>query len=288
MTVTKIHLGEENMGISVNTNISALLAQQYLNVNQAGYAQAQQRLASGFRINSAADDPAGLAISTSMTNTSGALRQGVRNGNDGISLVQTAQSAISSISNVLTQMVQLAAQGSSGTYSSAQLGNLDTQFQALLTEINRVATVTNFNGVSLLANSTGSVSIQVGSNNTSNDRLSITLTDMTTGSAGLNISTLSLSSNANAQSALNTLQNLTAVNTALAALGASQVNLTAAVNYDGGVATSLDAAKSRIMDADFTVESTNLAKYNVLNQSNIAMLAQANSAPQQVLQLLRQ
>jgi flagellin len=91
------------MGISVNTNVGALLAQQYLNTNQAGYAQAQQRLASGFRINSAADDPAGLAISTSMTNKSSALRQGMRNGNDGISLVQTAQTAIGNISNILTQ-----------------------------------------------------------------------------------------------------------------------------------------------------------------------------------------
>lgn len=275
------------MGISINTNVSALLAQQYLNVNQAGYAQAQQRLASGFRINSAADDPAGLAISTTMANTSGSLRQGVRNGNDGISLVQTAQSAINDISNILTMMTTLSAQASSGTYSSSQLGNLDTEFQALLTEINRVATLTDFNGVSLLANSTGSVSIQVGAGNTSNDRLSITLTNMTTGSAGLNIASLALTSNSGAQAALASLNGLTAVNTALAALGASQVNLQAAVSYDGGVATSLEAAKSRIMDADFTAESSNLAKYNILNQSNIAMLAQANSAPQQVLQLLR-
>lgn len=275
------------MGISINTNVNALLAQGYLNVNQAGYSLAQQRLASGFRINSAADDPAGLAISTSMTNTSAALRQGVRNGNDGISLVQTAQTAIMDISNLVTQMTQLAAQASSGTYSSSQLSNLDTQFQALLSEVSRVSAVTAFNGVSLLNGTTSSIAVQVGSGNTSNDRLTVSLSNMSTGTAGLSISGLSLTSNSNAQSALSTLSGLTAINTALASLGASQSNLTAAVSYDDNVATSLDTAKSRIMDTDYSVESSNMSKFNILNQSNLAMLAQANAAPNQVLQLLK-
>lgn len=287
MRATNYHLGENKMGISINTNVNALLAQQYLNVNQAGFSQAQQRLSSGFRINSAADDPAGLAISTSMSNTSGALRQGVRNGNDGISMVQTAQAAIGDISNLVTQMIQLAAQASSGTYSSSQLGNLNTQFTALLSEVNRVATVTQFNGVNLLDGSTSSVAIQVGSGNTSNDRLSVSLSNMTTGSAGLNIASLTLTSNANAQSALSSLTALTSINTAMAGLGANQSNLSAAVSYDGSVAISLETAKSRIMDTDYSVESSNMSKYNILNQSNLAMLAQANSSPSQVLQLLK-
>ncbi len=119
------------MPISVNTNVNALLAQQYLTDNQAGLAQAMQRLSSGLRINDASDDPAGLAISTSMTIASDSLRQGSRNGNDGISLVQTAESAINDISNLITQMTTLATQASSGTYSSTQLGNLNTEFNCV-------------------------------------------------------------------------------------------------------------------------------------------------------------
>lgn len=275
------------MGITVNTNVNALLAQNYLNANQAGLSQAMQRLASGLRINSAADDPAGLAIATTMSATSASLRQGARNGNDGVSLVQTAQTALNSISNLLGQMQTLATQASTGTYSSSQLGNLDTQFGKLLSEVNRVASTTQFNGVNLLDGSTTSLDIQVGSGDTSNDRLSISLSNLTTGSSGLNISSLTLGSTSSAQSALSTLSSLTTVTTALATLGASESNLNAAVMNDNGIATSLDNAKSRIQDADYGVESSNLAKFNILNQSNIAMLAQANATPQMVLQLLK-
>lgn len=275
------------MPISVNTNVNALLAQQYLTGNQEGLSKAMQRLSSGLRINDAADDPAGLAISTSMTNTAGELRQGSRNGNDGISLIQTAETAINDISGLISQMTQLAAQASSGTYSSSQLANIQTEFGALLTEINRVANVTTFNGVSLLNNATGSITIQVGSSSTANDRLSITLTNLTTGTSGLNIATLDVNDTTSAQSALSTLNAITAVNNALATLGANEVNMTAAVSNDAALATSLDTARSRIGDTDFSAESTNLARFNILSQSNVAMLSQANSTPQIVLQLLR-
>lgn len=275
------------MPISVNTNTNALLAQQYLSTNQAGLTQAMQRLSSGLRINDAADDPAGLAISTTMTQTANSLQQGARNGNDGISLIQSAETAINDISGLINQMSQLATQAANGTYSSTQLNDIQTEFSALLSEINRVANVTDFNGVKLLNGTTGSITIQVGSGNTSNDRLSITLTDLTTGTAGLNISSLDVSTNSNAQSALSTLSNITSVTNALAQLGANEVNMTAAVNNDTALATSLETARSRIRDADFSAESTNLATYNILSQSNVAMLSQANSTPQLVLQLLR-
>lgn len=274
------------MSIVVNTNVNALLAQNYLTNNQAGLSQALQRLSSGLRINEAADDPAGLAIATSMRNTSNSLRQGARNGNDGVSLVQTAQSAMNDISNLLGQMQTLATQASSGTYSSSQLTNLNTEFSELLTEVNRVASSTSFNGVNLLDGSTSSLTVQIGSGNTSYDRLNITLSNLTTGSSGLNISSLSVSSSTNAQAALSSLASITAVTTALANLGSSEVGLVAAVNNNNGIAASLDAARSRIEDADFSAESSNLAKFNILSQTNIAMLAQANSTPQLVLRLL--
>lgn len=275
------------MSISVNTNVNALLAQQYLTANQQGLSQAMQRLASGLRINDASDDPAGLAISTSMTYNANALRQSSRNGNDGVSLVQTAETAINDISGLIGTMIQLADQASSGTYTSTQLSNLNTEFGDLVNEINRVASVTTFNGVNLLDGSSSSITIQVGSGDTTNDHLTISLSNMTTGSAGLDISALDVSSASDAQTALSTLNAITAVTTALAGLGATEVNLTAAVNNDNAIATSLETARSRIQDADFAAESSNLAKFNILNQSNVAMLAQANSSQQVVLQLLR-
>ena len=275
------------MSFVINTNVNALNAQNYLANNQAGLSQAMQRLSSGLRINTASDDPAGLAIGLSMTNTSNSLRQGTRNANDGISLVQTAESAMNDIGQLLGQMSTLATQASTGTYSSTQLSNLNTQFGKLLSEVNRVANVTSFNGINLLNGSTGSLSIQVGSGNTSDDRLSITLSNMTTGSAGLNIASLAVDTQAHAQAALSTLSAITAVTTGLADLGASETNLQAAVTNNNAIATDLDAAKSRIVDADYASESSNQAKYNVLTQSSIAMLAQANSSPQMVLQLLK-
>lgn len=274
------------MPISVNTNTNALLAQQSLIKNQAGLAQAMQRLSSGLRINDAADDPAGLAIATTMGNTSAALTQAARNANDGISLLQTAEGAISDINTLISQMSTLAVQASSGTYASAQLSDLNTEFVALLAEVNRVANVTSFNGVSLL-NNTNTVTIQIGSGDTTNDRLKLTLSNLTTGTSGLNISGLAITSNSTAQAALSTLNAITSVSTALASFGASEVNLTAVYNVDTSTANSLTTAEARIQDADFAAESTNLARFNILNQSNIAMLAQANSTPQQVLQLLR-
>jgi flagellin len=276
------------MAIVVNTNVSALQAQNYLTANQAGLTKAMQRLSSGLRINSSADDPAGLAIALSMTQTSAALNQGAQNGLNGVSLVQTAQSAMLNIANILTQMSTLASQASSGTYSSSQLGNLNTTFSALLNEIERVSQSTQFNGIDLLNGVTGSVTIQIGANDTTNDRLTITLTELTTGSSGLNIATLDIGTNDDAQSAVHTLTTaIDDVTTALAKVGANEVNLTAAVNNNASQATDLDAAKSRVQDADFAAESSNMAKYNILTQSNIAMLAQANSLPSMALQLLQ-
>ncbi|RDI39950.1 flagellin N-terminal helical domain-containing protein [Aquicella lusitana] len=276
------------MAIVINTNVSALLAQNYLTSNQAGLTKAMQRLSSGLRINNAADDPAGMAIAVSMGQTSSSLSQGAQNGLNGVSLVQTAQSAMNNISNILQQMSTLASQAATGTYSSTQLGNLNTTFQALLDEIERVAQSTQFNGIDLLNGTTSSITIQVGANNTSNDRLTITLEELTTGSSGLNIASLDISTNSGAQTAIDTLQTaVSSVTTALAQVGANEVNLTAAVSNNNALVASLDAAKSRVQDADYASESSMLAKFNILTQSNIAMLAQANALPGMALQLLR-
>ena len=277
------------MSIAINTNVNSLLAQDYLTNNQNGLSQALNRLSSGHRINDAKDDAAGLAVAQIMQENSTALRQGSRNANDGISLVQTAQSAMNDTLNILQRMRELADQGANGVYSTADSTNLDAEFQKLNKEIERVASSVNFNGISLLNNSTGSLSIQVGTSNTSNDVLSISLTNTTTGTSGLNIAGASVSDNTTASAALATVDTaIQKVTTGLAVLGAGEANLEAAVQGNDAIATDLESAKSRIMDTDFAAESGNLAKFNILNQSNVAMLAQANSSPQLVLQLLRQ
>ena len=276
------------MAIVVNTNVTSLLAQNDLTTNQAGLTQAMERLSSGLRINDAADDPAGLAIAVSMTQTIGALNQGVQNGNNGVSLVQTTEGAMNDITNLLQQMSTIASQAATGTYSSSQLGNLNTTFGTLLNEIERVAQTANFNGIDLLNGTTSSVSIQVGSNNTTNDSITISLSNLTTGSSGLNISTLDVSSNSDASTAIGDLQTaLNTVTTALAKAGANEVNLNAAVNNDSSTSANLSAARSRIQDADYAAESSNLSRYNILTQANIAMLSQANALPSMALQLLQ-
>ncbi len=271
------------MGIIVNTNVGSLVAQSYLNSNQSKLSKTLNRLSSGLRVTEAKDDPAGLAIAQSMMSSVRALKQGSRNGGDGVSLLQTAQGAMTQTLDILQRMREIASQASSGTYSSTDLSNLDTEFQALLGEIDRVQTTSTFNGVDLLNG--GSVSIQIGEANTGNDRISITLT--ATAATDLSIDAEDVTTNSNAQSALDAVKDaIETVTTGLASLGASQSNLEAAISSNDIRATNLDTARSRIMDADYAEESANLAKYMIMNQSNVAMLSQANSVPQLALKLL--
>lgn len=274
------------MALVVNTNINALTAQEYLSKNQAGLSSALNHLSSGLRVLGAQDDAAGLAIANTMEESIRGLKQGSRNANDAISLTQTAQSAMQSVLSNLQRMRELATQASTGTYSSGNLTNLNAEYSKLLSEIDRVTNVTTFNGISLLANSTGSLSIQVGATNTSNDRITVSLTK--TDSTTLGINSSSVTSASNAQGALDSLDTaIQTVTTGLANLGANESNLQAAISSNNSRVTNLQAAQSRIMDADMAEESGKLAKYNILNQTGIAMLAQANSSPNMVLQLLR-
>ncbi len=273
------------MAIVVNTNINALMAQNFLTNNEAGLSQALTRLASGKRINSASDDPAGAAIAATMQSTSAAYTQAARNGGDGISLLDTAQTSMQDITGILQQMNSYAAQAANGVYSSSNLGNIEEAFGKLLSEVDRVANSTNFNGINLLDGSTSSITLQIGAGSTSNDQLTVSLTNMTSGA--LSISSLSVATSSGAQAALSSIGSaLTTVTTALAGLGASQTNLTKAVSLDNSLATSLAGSISRIQDADLAAESTNYGTYNVLAQSSIAMLAQANAQPQMALKLL--
>lgn len=280
------------MALTINTNVSSLFAQQYLSQTQQNLSNTLQQLSSGKRINNASDDPAGLAIAANMQASINGLTVGSRNGNDGVSLVQTAQGAMQTILNDLQLMNSLAVQAANGTNGTPELSDLNTEYTALLAEIGRVTAATNFNGVDILSG--GSISIQIGADNTSNSQISVTLTNTASGSAGLNISSTKLydgasTANTDALAAIGSLTvAIQSVTTGLATLGADSSDLQAAISSNDTYITNLSAAQSAIQDADYALESSNLAKYNILDQSDIAMLSQANSAPQLVLQLLQQ
>ncbi len=267
----------------IGTNVSALRAANASTSAQGMLAKSIDRLSTGKRINSAADDAAGNAIATRMTSQVRGLNQAVRNANDGISLAQTAEGGMNEIVNMMQRMRELSVQSASGTLAGGDRANLQTEVAALILQIDDVAGKTNFNGVALLNTGTD-VSIQTGIN--SGDTVAIDLTDVT--STGLSIGTVDISTAAGAGTALTALDTaLNSITTAQAALGAGQNRLQATVSSLVNRATNLSEARSRIQDANFSEESTNLAKSQILAQASTAMLAQANQSQQGVLSLIR-
>ena len=269
----------------INTNVSALRAQNGSRMADSALQTAMERLSSGKRINSAKDDAAGLAIASSMTSQIRGMTQAVRNSNDGISMAQTADGALDEVTNMLQRIRELAIQSASGTYQNSDRTNLQTEVTALQSQITSVINNTKFNGVGLFtgsAGSSGTVTIQTGSN--ASDTVDMDFTALTlTG-----VSTINLGTVAGATGALSTLDTaISTVATKRANLGASESRLSSVVNNLTSNITNLSDAKSRIEDADFGTETTNLAKSQILSQASTAMLAQANQSSQNVLSLLR-
>ena len=271
----------------IGTNTSALRAGAASNMAQIGLSQAMERLSTGKRINSAKDDAAGLAISASMGAQIRSMNQAIRNANDGMSMAQTADGALGEISNMLQRVRELATQSASGTYSTADRTNMNAEVTALKTQMGSILTNTAFNGVKLFdgtAGTSGSVSIQAGA--AAADTVTISFASITTTTLGINGSTVDTA--ANATTALGAVDSaLTALNTSRATFGAAQSQLQSVVNNVTTNVTNLSDARSRIEDADFSAESTNLAKAQILSQASTAMLAQANQNAQTVLKLLQ-
>lgn len=266
---------------TINTNVMSLTAQRNLTQSQSTLATSMQRLSSGLRVNSAKDDAAGLAIAERMNTQVRGMNVAIRNANDGISLAQTAEGGLQEVNNMLQRMRELAVQSANGTNSSADRGNLDTEFQALNDEIGRIAQATTFNGISILDTS-GDVDFQVGANTGSANVLSIDLVEIESFSGGVDIGDVS-GSNA-AITAIDTM--IDDITTARADFGAVQSRFESAIsNLQVGMENQA-AARGRIMDADFAVETANMTRSQILQQAGNAMVSQANSAPQSVLQLL--
>ena len=272
----------------INTNIGALKAANASNAAGKALGTAMERLSTGKRINSAKDDAAGLAITTSMTSQVRGMNQGIRNANDGISMAQTAEGALSEVTNMLQRQRELTVQASNNTYSADDLANLASEMTALNTQITSVLTNSEFNGQKLFdasAGTAGVVTVQAGANEA--DAIDIDLSaNLTTdtdlaAAAAVDVEALAAGDIALFDTAIKT------VSTVRAGLGASQNQLESAVTNLNNNITNLSDARSRIEDTDYSAETTALAKSQILSQASSAMLAQANQSQQNVISLLR-
>jgi len=307
------------MAQTINTNVMSLTAQRNLNNSQSLMATSMQRLSSGLRINSAKDDAAGLAIAERMNTQVRGMNVAVRNANDGISLAQTAEGGLDEIGSMLQRMRELAVQSANGTYSAGDRENLNVEYQSLAAEIGRISETTTFNGLKVIGSNAGDVAFQVGAN--AGQILGVTTTDVTTavgvtaaragsiggstggaaveaasavastGSAGApngdGVAAVTAASATGATAAMTALDTAIGdVTTARARLGAVQSRFESAIsNLQIGIENQA-AARGRIVDADFAVESAALTRSQILQQAGSAMVSQANSAPANVLALL--
>jgi flagellin len=277
----------------INTNVQSLNAQRNLLTSQMSLSTSLQRLSSGLRVNSAKDDAAGLAIAERMNGQVRGLTVAQRNASDGISLAQTAEGAIGKIGDALQRMRELAVQAKNGTNNTADRLNLDNEFQLLGDEITRlVGTValqdgTTFNGTSLL-NAATAFKFQVGAGNAATDTITVTAVDLlatSTTVAGLEVTGADDTLAKAAITALDTA--IDEVTTARATWGAAQNRFESVIQNLQVSTENITAARSRIMDADFAVETANMTRASILQQAGTAMLAQANALPNNVLTLLR-
>ena len=273
----------------INTNVLSLNSQRNLNNTTSSLSTTVQRLSSGLRINSAKDDAAGLAISQRMTAQVRGMDVAARNANDGISLAQTAEGALGSIGDNLQRIRELTVQAANGTNDATDKASIQKEVSQLTDEINRVVANTKFNGTNLL-NQSGTISIQVGANGTSNDKIDISLTDLSKALSGVtSLSVSGLTAGEGASSVLNTLDAaLNTVNNSRADLGAVQNRFTLAISNLQTNSENLSSARSRIQDTDYAKETAELTRTQILQQAGTAMLAQAKSLPQSVLTLLQQ
>jgi len=281
------------MAMTINTNVLSINAQRNTATTNNSLATSLQRLSSGLRVNSAKDDAAGLAIASRMDSQARGMNVAVRNSNDGISLVQTAESGMAVIGDMLQRMRELAVQASNGTNTSGDLSALNSEYTQLGTEIARTLSAVEFNGTKLLS-TTADFVFQIGANSGQTASISaasigINTGDVSavfdTGAASALVVTGSAASNSAALTAIDLA--ISSINTARANMGAIQNRFNYTITFLQSASENQQAARGRIMDADFAQETANLSRAQILQQAGTAMVAQANQLPQGVLALLR-
>jgi flagellin len=277
------------MGLRINQNTDAFNSYRNLSVTQGQMSKSLEKLSSGFRINRAADDAAGLAISEGLRSQVGGLKVAVRNAQDGVSVVQTAEGALTEVHSILQRVRDLAVQAGNDSNNASARANIKTEVDSLADELTRIGDSTNFNGTKLLDGSASALTFQVGaSDQAAESQVVVNLSSADIKTMGTTIKALTFGTAANA------LTSITAVDTAIgtvsterAKLGAVQNRFEHTINSLNVAVENLSASESRIRDTDMASEMMNFTRANILSQAGTAMLAQANSAPQSVLQLLR-
>jgi flagellin len=276
------------MGLRIGTNVAALNAQKNLYMTQLNSNRSMARLASGFRINQAADDAAGLAISENLRGQIRGLRQANRNANDGISLVQIAEGSLNEVSNMLIRLRELGVQSSSDTIGDTERKFLDVEYQQLKSEIQRITEATKYNGYDLLNGTGGMIDIQVGVNNDPfQDRISFNSGAANSSLEALGLTAESAATKEGAQLSLSVIdQALTSVNAIRANFGALQNRLVSTSNNLLIADENLSAANSRIRDTDVAAETSEMTRNGILLQAGVSVLGQANQSQQLALKLL--
>jgi flagellin len=275
------------MGTTINTNVVSLNAQRNLAASQSSLSTSMARLSSGLRVNSAKDDAAGLAIAERMNTQVKGMNVAIRNAGDAISLSQTAEGALGKVADSLQRMRELAVQSANATNAVSDRANLDAEFQQLNAEVTRVLTGTKFNGTSLL-NTAGTLDFQVGANNAATDKISVSTTDLTTGTGVSGVTAGGITTAALSLTAMDDIDTaITEISTARASFGAVQNRFESVIANLQVNSENQAASRGRIVDADFAAETANLSKSQVLQQAGMAMVAQANALPNGVMQLLR-
>lgn len=276
------------MGLRIYNNVEAMNAHRQLTANNMQMTRTMEKLSSGLRINRAADDAAGLAVSEEMRTKIRGMAVASRNALDGVSLVQVADGALAGVNDMLQRMRDLAVQAANGTLTDQQRANLDAEVQTLLSEVDRASSDTEFNGLKILSGSVSSaacaITLQVGAEAAQ----SIAFTIATMNTTQLGVSGIAISTANSASAAIASIDTaIRSVNSARANMGAIQNRLEQTISRLNLTSENLQAAESRIRDADMAQEMINLTRRQILEQSGTAMLAQANQSGQSVLQLLR-
>ena len=279
------------MPLNINTNVSSLNAQRHLTSNTSMLSKSMEKLSSGYRINRAGDDAAGLALSEKLRSQIRGSQKAQDNVQDGINVLNIADGALQSVTDNLQRMRELAVQAGNDTYNTAQRSSMKAEFDQLASGINQIASATQFNGVKLLNGSASALKLQIGANSSSGvDTLDIGAAGAfgNVNTSSLSLTSVSLSSNSGALSALSSLDAaITTINTQRGTIGALSNRLeTTATNLATNVENT-SASESRIRNVDVASESAKMSQYQILQQAAAAMLTQANQAPQLALQLLR-
>lgn len=275
------------MALTVNTNMAAMAAANTLNNTQGALSNTLARVSSGLRVTKAADDAAGQAVATNLSSQARSGRQAIRNANDGISVIQTAESASKEVISILDRMRELAVQSSSETLEDGERSYIDSEFNQLSAEVERIAQSTEFNDIALSDGATSQLAVQVGVDASSNSRVSIELGDLTASNLGVDTTSVDLSKASSAQSAITTIDAaIDSVNSIRASYGATQNRLESSINNMSNYVESLSAAASQIQDADYAHETAEMTRLQVMQQAGVAALGQARGMNQSVLSLL--